>query len=1055
MLKRTIYLLPILIFSLCIFSDKQAFADAHPDINLRDGNATWTSGGYRPSPNTSGAKTHARDVDPAVKSAWERKTIPKGAKYPRSLYNPNLGNRLVYDVYNGSAGQANKAKWSLETSGGEDFFVFTGWAVNNGYYHHDRHNTATYIGVINESTKERKIYKAQLTELNAGKDLEYNKKSNTGPINNKCPNTGSGAFQKYNYECNMEYKWVGFRAYIPLNDLFKVGNEEWQFYLIKAVKGYGRDTKLVYTELILPYSHSGIKWNGGELSFSSGEDHSTMIMSTSDVIRRTEPRGVGSGATLGYFTEHQSYRWAKSDESTGVVVWHGVYSPHDSNAIRWAASAYWHFGGQIATLTWKRTKADITIQHIDAKTQNILLQEKVTVDMNKKYTVNPKAKGTFKNELGYSYVASPKNQSFSEVINGNRTIKFYYKVSLPDPTRIVEQDGGKNTHGHSEGFVYWDLRKPNENQNSEFYVENNHVPAGTHYAIRNIKHTLNIGPYGNRYFEQKDPIIKKFDPTAVKDQDIEYNFEYEYTNHYEMSYTCTDKQDNECFEWKFKEYKPAWDEPYLQKFKLSDTKGTFTHYTVSRLGRITNDKAVIYDDIDKKTGAKQVSADLLDRTFYIKEKAVKGNEAYYLISTSPSRTTNTIAWVNELDMMTYTHFGMNSTAKTLTLKGEGAFYSIAWGAKKQEVTPKPKKGDKFVVNLTETVGDNVWYRGKLNGSGSDIWIEGKYTNSTEVPVIKPSKIEVIKQGTGENLLKLENKHKANEEFKLDYTEHALELEVGRLAMTNLTEPHFKEETYNERFSFDTSNTFLISQTWKPIDEKIEYDSDLGNVFPIVPEQLYYFPYDLDQSIRDKYQNTTSFLYSDYAIPLRIGTKNDNSIIFNTKDNFFITKNEGFLFSVPASITDKTEIEKKAKEAYEAFTGKEYADTVLSDVSDGSRYYLNIDGNGVQKPDQWYSDDYVIGKIGLSDITVHLNERLKFDKYLIGSPTDKTLIAEEFDSVKHDEGISYTNSIVIKAEQQHEIKELAKERSKLLHSFRSTDAKEKYDQLKTILPSLSK
>lgn len=547
----TIFLISGLTF---LFDTDEVSANAHPDIQLRDGRATW-SNGYRPSDKDSNALTHARDVDPAVERAWRNGNISRGGKYPRSVYNPNKGNRLGYDVYQGNTSDNNKRSWSITRSGGEDFFTFYGWAVNNGYYHHDAHNQATYIVAENTESREFKIYKARLTNLNAGKDLEYAKQSNTGPINNKCPNKGSGAFMKYNDECNMEYKWVGFVAYIPLNDLFVDGGEEWELYIIKAVKGYGRSTHLVYDELIIPFDHESVSWKDGELTLKSGAEYKTLTMITREVIRRTSPRSAESGIQRGYFSEGSKYTWVRQDESAGVTAWHGVRSHHDGGATRYASSMYWQFGGSIAKLTWKKTKADVTIRHIDANTDTVLETERRNgLNIGTTYTFNPKPRGTWKDKDGNPFV--PIDNSKRITIRGDTTVDFHYKASIPDPTDTEEMDGA--TDGRAKGQFSWELHKISENRESRIDIKNNFEITGNHYAVRDISYeTSSSGVFTERGNSPQHLFIDN--PNSLKNKDISYKFGYEYTNHYWENYECVDRQGSDCFEWKFVNYTPAWE----------------------------------------------------------------------------------------------------------------------------------------------------------------------------------------------------------------------------------------------------------------------------------------------------------------------------------------------------------------------------------------------------------------------------------------------------------------------------------------------------------------
>lgn len=274
--------------------------------------------------------------------------------------------------------------------------------------------------------------------------------------------------------------------------------------------------------------------------------------------------------------------------------------------------------------------------------------------------------------------------------------------------------------------------------------------------------------------------------------------------------------------------------------------------------------------------------------------------------------------------------------------------------------------------------------------------------------------------------------------------------VGRTATLNGT---FVTKSANqETFNIDASDTTLQSQTWIPIDEQIKYSSDLGNKLYVRDGDKWFFPNDIDENLRSKYKNETKYDLSKYAIPLRVGNKSNNAVTFNTADNFYLTENQGFQFSLPADEISISVINSTAKKEFEEYTGQTYDDTLLTTSQDGSRYYLNIDGNGDQKTDTWYDNQFVLGKLGLNDLTFQLKEKIRFKQYLLGNAVDKPLINEQEESVI--KNMNYTHSVKISSDQMKAIQKLADERSDLLFGFRSTDIHDKYNQLKEILPSLS-
>lgn len=857
MIKKVLKIFPLL---LAVIFLNNSEASAHKSIP--DGNAFY-SNGYTPYDVSS--------------DAWAKRWSIKGNKGASDT----SGRKLVYDIYSGSSGNQYKKKWEIQerqfgNHPKQKYLVFRGWAALQGYHHHTKENQATYILLYNPQTKQEKMYKAEMSNLDASEDMEYGRAlSDDKTIYNPC---APDAFNKKSDTCNMYYKYVGFKAWIPLQDIFPQDkNTEWVAYIVKNVEGH-----VVYDELRLPFTFSKLSHNSGEISLSSDIDNDKLIMNSEGVIRRAKPRVNNPAETGKYFEKNKMYTKIDQDESAGTAIWYGVRSPEDNNKKRWSSSPFWTFGGSQAVLRYQVTKkkcpdgtvvgikenctVNVTIYHKDWDTKQTLKTETKKATVGQNYSFSPASKGTFKDKNGNPYVPYPLNQKESgKTPNNNFSITFYYRVALPDPTSIKEIPDG--TVGKANGDFLWRLEKVNHTAKSRIRMINNLLITGKHYQTRNETYSVSTDAFNET--DNKPIDIYLNNPNSLKGKDINYSFSYEYTNHYQENYKCVDSQGSDCFKWEFTGYTPVW--------------GTYA-----------------------------------------------------------------------------------KTAK--------------WTAK---LTTDHKYGETFVFTHT--------------------------SNPT------------------------------------------IELVVGRKATVNGTEnAPITNSVQKEKYTVDNRLINVLSQTWIPINEKIEYHSDLNNPFYIIPEYMYYYPNDIDKNLRGKYKNQTPFNFSKYAIPLRVGKQNTNEIFFNTKDNFFITKNEGFVFSLPASITSTLEIEQKAKEEYESYTGQEFDDQVF--FSDGSRYYFNIDGNGEEKPNTWYPHTYVISQLGLSDIQIQLKKQVKFDKYLIGSPIDDPLIWEEFDSVIPN--IQYDHSVVIKADQIEQIKELANQRSEPLHSFRATDIKEKFSQLKSILPSLN-
>src|SRR5699024_11101234 len=101
-----------------------------------------------------------------------------------------------------------------------------------------------------------------------------------------------------------------------------------------------------------------------------------------------------------------------------------------------------------------------------------------------------------------------------------------------------------------------------------------------------------------------NPIAILTEPNSVKDQNMIYDYEYEYTNHYTQTYKCVEKKGNDCFKWKVDKTLPAWGSPYIKKFKLSDTEGQYERYTTSRLAQIDKKDVLVYQSYNSSNGTK-------------------------------------------------------------------------------------------------------------------------------------------------------------------------------------------------------------------------------------------------------------------------------------------------------------------------------------------------------------------------------------------------------------------------------------------------------------------
>lgn len=160
----------------------------------------------------------------------------------------------------------------------------------------------------------------------------------------------------------------------------------------------------------------------------------------------------------------------------------------------------------------------------------------------------------------------------------------------------------------------------------------------------------------------------------------------------------------------------------------------YEEVTTSRLGHFRNGNVKIYKNIGNHSTSFTAGATYTNAVYYIKKQADVEGEIYYLLSTQPSSERGVLGWVKATDLTTHPHVEIDKEAKTFIVKGTGSGYSKAWGGKKDFVFENLSEyvNQYFQVNLTEKVGNDIWYRGKLGDK--TVWIHSSDLVTNRVPI---------------------------------------------------------------------------------------------------------------------------------------------------------------------------------------------------------------------------------------------------------------------------------------------------------------------------------
>lgn len=279
---------------------------------------------------------------------------------------------------------------------------------------------------------------------------------------------------------------------------------------------------------------------------------------------------------------------------------------------------------------------------------------------------------------------------------------------------------------------------------------------------------------------------------------------------------------------------------------------------------------------------------------------------------------------------------------------------------------------------------------------------------------------------------------------------------------------------------------LNTQTYLPILQgALTYEVELpsgkhkeGSFNPLRREWShgYFFPADVDDSLKDDYRNRSEYSY-EYAFPLQQSVMKNNGMQGNkrsftvdfTTDLFLMSEHTGFIVGVPYAEAVKQSIisnsslpsvdtyvrqgESKLESRYEQATGQNYRDNTLhTDLERIQRYYLPIDSSSTLLPGNTYTNHIVYKNMGLSDAVFEFDQTFSYQHYLFGTPKDNAWIVEQVAKRSSLENVpaSQIHRIYITSDQ---VKVIAKEQRKRtnnrVHEFRYSD-RDFVDKIKSIV-----
>lgn len=947
--------------------------------SIRDGNATWNDGGYRPQ--------DATDVQKSVRDAWMNKKIPSGGK-DINIHKGSNGRFFPHDVYNsGSPSVAGASDgWVVKKHGGKDYFEFSGWSVLLGAGHHKKNNQATYIGAV-KSDGERKIYKTRMlhahpTSKNGNKEIYFGGKR-------WC---NSNERFKSDSECNMEYRFAGFRAYLPLEDLFPNGGEIWSLYLIKNVSGH-----MVYTPLYIPFDKTNRSWKNpnlnnlnGELSLKSSADvdlgHS--VRPTGQYTLKKKSANPSSGST-GYFVRGKKYRITGINETTGVTNWFRLRVPEENNANRWASSTYLRYTGSVARLTWNRTQAIVKVNHIDKDTNEVLETNEYKRTLNKSYTFTAKTKGTLTDNKGRPYIASPsraEQRKDNVKITGDMTINFYYKIATADVTiKHVDSDTGKVLD-----------------------TETSTVDVDKEYSFKpKTKGTFKDGE-GNPYIASPLRNEQEFKEVIEKDTTITFYYRVylpDPSDEYPLPDATKGKVDGHAY-WELEKFPERIDETYLRGIVNFVQAGTH------------------YETRNHEHKIKLADNDLL-----------KGKDPLVVWEFAGGTNGKKMLYNYEYE---YTNHYRDNYKCVDGMQGANEYYCFKWEF--DERTPVWDEGETF------SLADHV----KKGEKYVELLLDHRFGETIKKDSIEEileeefivGKLDEYKKNVKKDTTFYEEFEKAVDEFK------------DKLQLKTQSSINIKPDTMkysvsvpskeHEDSGYNVLQKALIEGRYFPVDVDESLKEDLEN-----HSDYDYGDYAIflqqekmkDKGIHDDKRQFEMEFVSDY-------------FFMSEHTGFISTYPYAYQLNRHLKWGDTKPVEddivyltkNTMSQGYFRDTGEEFkegiigiSDDRLEDKEKLQRYYLPVSPESELDPNEDYTNKVVLENIGLNNTNWEYEQQFSFEHYLFGSGHDDAWIIEQAESKISDFNSSDVNTIVIKNEDKSSFVELIQERTDFkLHGFRAVD-----------------
>lgn len=1023
------------------------------------------------------------------------------------------GNNISYNVYTEAKQSKEGLKIINEQFGDQprqDFFTFTGFAIQQGYNNHYANTSRTYLVLSNADTGERKYFATDVLEkTTATTDFTYNRL--VGNVPRGCTDN---EFNKYVEDCTMKYEGVGFRAYIPLDDLFgevkpEDGEQSWKVSLVHSIKGQkgARAPHFVWTPMVVPIAAIDLgeyenEYSSGTLDFASGYDKIVQTTYVDDHVRRDSPNGRGLsplGSATRYFKQSTQYPVLGSDQN-GTVVWYKYGKKGKEAQDSWGNSQYFSTDGQQAMLTYKPNMVKLTTTYTDtpASGDNKLLlsvDEKITKDKKITRSVPYNLKGgktesayyadvySLKNKKIYYYKIKGSNYVFysqeqnhtikadkDTKINFNMRLDRNYNASKPSKDTDVNTGGGGDT-GTTPNIRYYDkpVKIEHIDRKTGTVIDTQQskvIPLGT-VIYKPAPNGTYMNGEGKSYVgvpENKDVTVTN--PYLHPGQ-VEPPAETVIKFYYDVSNTdYVGSGDNAIFNWNlFKTSTKS--KSQIQLRNIIDTGDASNAYYAYR-DAVKSITIVGGEEYEQQTPYHKeylggVSAGQISRDFrktYNDPNYLKGKQVNYKFKLQVTNTS-------------YDYYECSGYSKD----DDGNYYCSSWryvetipvwgdGSEKYPI-PAYIVPDVKTITYSATLSVDHDYGSKQALTSNQTMKISVGKQETVSPTGNRDRVDAYETLVADKLL-----YNSDNPVRNLLTQSNIPLNGGFTYRTNLIDMQIGGNggLYDE-VSYDRDLIYVNDGGNRTASADDDVDGKGNNGGSA------YYVQDVDANLKDtlhvnKVAGTPEFDENNslgvYKLPVGIDKLGGGKFQVNTLSDYRVTKNTGFQVQSKKG-ANSSEVNAQAQAEYNQFTGVDPKDSdiVLDADQQGSKYYLPIAADSANqdnpslptnnlKPDTKYTNTMVLGSLGLNDVELKMKDEFKFDKYLVGSVLEfddagnsNTLINQQHEAISKD--VEYTNTIKVDLDSMDGVRsDLSTEDGYKINTFREANDKGLWDVIKNYL-----